>query len=233
VLNTGVKNMSQVVSQTQNSSQTPTPVFKIFTWGRFRYGDLEVIYPKRVSLAKLTSRRGENVLETDLFTVKYRNNDSNRNLDREVEFINVKQPLLIRYRGSRSASKSFDEVYLIRQDGDKVVTQQLEIKERTFDAEVGKYKVTYLEKYVEFEDNEIRLETVEIGKEVIQSKLVVRLYRENSKVIASGDTYNVKEVLKSLGFKWDSFKRVWYSDKADIAEVKAVLSNHINVEVNE
>jgi hypothetical protein len=223
--------MSQIVNVNQTQTQTPTPSFKIFTWGRFRYGDLEVIYPRKISLAKLTNRRGENVLETDLFTVKYRNNDSNRNLDREVEFTSVKQSLLVRYRGARSATKRFDEVYLIMQDGDKVIAQQLEIKERTFEAEVGKYKVTYLEKYVEFEGNEIRLETVRIGSEVIKSKLTVRIYRENGKVIASGDTYNVKEILKSLGFKWDPMKKVWYNDKADATEVKAVLSSHVNVEV--
>jgi len=225
--------MSQIVSQTQDSSQTQTPTFKIFTWGRFRYGDLEVIYPRKISLAKLTYRRGENVVETELFSIRYRNCDSNKNLNREVEFVSVKRPMIVRYYGSMSASKKFDEVYLIRQDGDKVFAEQLEIKERTFDAEVGKYRITYLEKYVEFEGNEIRLETVETGREVIQSKLTVKLMVENGKVIASGDTYNVKEILKSLGFKWDSFKRVWYVEGSDIAEIKAVLSNHINVEVSE
>jgi len=186
-----------------------------------------------MDLVKLTFREGENMLKTDLFTIRYRNYDSNKNLNREVEFISVERPIIVRYHGSRSASKSFDEVYLIMQDGDKVIAQQLEIKERTFNVEVGKYKITYLEKYVEFKDAEIRLETIEIGKEVIKSKLVVRLYRENNKVVASGDTYHVRDVLKSLGFKWDSLKQVWYSEKADIAEVKTVLSSHVNVEVVE
>jgi hypothetical protein len=227
VLNTGVKNMSQVVNQTQNSGQT----FKIFTWGRFRYGDLEVIYPRKISLDKLTFREGENVLETELFAIRYKNYDSNRNLNREVEFIVVKQPIVIRYHGAMSASKYFDEVYLLRMDGGKVVVEKLEVKERTFNAEVGKYKITYLEKYVTFKDVEIRLETIEVSKEVIKSKLAVRVYREGSRIVVSGDTYYIKEQLKQLRFKWDPLKQVWYNEKADIAEVKAVLSNHINVEV--
>ena len=59
--------------------------------------------------------------------------------------------------------------------------------------------------------------------------------QEGSRIVVSGDTYHIKELLKQLKFKWDPLKQVWYNEnaKTDIAEVKAVLSNHINVEVSE
>ena len=192
-----------------------------------------MIYPKKIDLTRLTFREGENVVETDLFTIRYRNRDSNKNLNREVEFVSVKRPIIVRYYGSMSASKRFDDVYLIRQDGDKVVAEMLEVKERTFNVEVGKYKITYLEKYVTFEDIEMRLETIEVSKEVIKNKLSVRIYKEGSRIVVSGDTYHIKELLKQLRFRWDPLKQVWYVEGSDIAEIKAVLSKHINVEVSE
>jgi ribonuclease BN (tRNA processing enzyme) len=51
-----------------------------------------------------------------------------------------------------------------------------------------------------------------------------RLYLKvrGGKVVVSGDTYPVKDALKSLGFKWDPMERVWRAT-ADINAVKARL----------
>jgi hypothetical protein len=48
---------------------------------------------------------------------------------------------------------------------------------------------------------------------------------KGGKVIVFGDTYPVKDALKSLGFKWDPVERVWYAPaNVDINSVMAKLA---------
>jgi hypothetical protein len=53
---------------------------------------------------------------------------------------------------------------------------------------------------------------------------------ENGKVYVSGDTYDIKEELKRHGFKWDSLRKAWYTDKLSSQDVVEILRS-LGVEV--
>jgi hypothetical protein len=62
--------------------------------------------------------------------------------------------------------------------------------------------------------------------EEVTTKSGRKLYLKvkDGKVIVFGDTYPVKDALKSLGFKWDPAERVWYAPAtSDISTIKAKL----------
>jgi len=48
------------------------------------------------------------------------------------------------------------------------------------------------------------------------SKMVkkeIHIRREGEKIIVSGDTYPIKEILKLYKLRWDPKRRVWYKDE--------------------
>jgi hypothetical protein len=73
---------------------------------------------------------------------------------------------------------------------------------------------------------EYAFETRKAVEEVVEivtksgKKLFMKV--KNGKLVVYGDTFHVKEVLKSMGFGWDPLEKVWYAT-ADINTVKARL----------
>mgnify|MGYP001772552453 CR=1 FL=1 len=90
--------MSQV--QTNQSNQLQ---LKIFTWGSCRRGYAEIIWPRRIDLAVLTSKDGKHTVEIDEAIIEYENYDSRKNMHRDVT-IKAKNPIIVRYHGRESCN---------------------------------------------------------------------------------------------------------------------------------
>jgi len=77
----------------------------------------------------------------------------------------------------------------------------------------------------------IKRREVDFRKELI-GKPQVSLYVEDNRVIAKGDTYQCKDVLKRLKMRWDTLSRCWVGE-VDVEEVKKALKNAgVEVSVN-
>jgi hypothetical protein len=187
--------------------------FEIFTWGSCQRGYLRVLHPIEVDVADLTSRRGEGVVEIPgVAVLRFENRDSSRNMHREVEFIDVQQPLVVRYYGARSCSKSFDDVYLVKKVDGQVVVERLEQKEEVAVVENGKYRVTTKRTYVEVDGKRVYVAESEIRREVCTDRLVVKVKASGTRVYVLGDTYHVKDRLKEMKYRWDPNVKAWFKD---------------------
>ena len=67
----------------------------------------------------------------------------------------------------------------------------------------------------------VKRREVNFRKELI-GKPQVSLYVEGNKVIAKGDTYQCKDILKRLKMRWDTLSRCWVGE-VDVEEVKKAL----------
>jgi len=185
---------------------------EIFTWGSCQRGYAKILYPKELDLAAVTGREGEHEVEiSGLCRIRYENHDSSKNLNREIEIVDVYVPfLIVRSYGALSCSRSFDKVYLVKKADNQLKFEELGLKEEVATLENGKYRVTTKKTYVEVEGQKVYVAEKEVAREVCVDKLEVRIKTTNGRVYVLGDTYHIKDKLKSLGYRWDPNVKAWY-----------------------
>ena len=216
--------MSQVQVQIQ-AVEKPQVVFHIFTWGSCRRGYLEILHPKRIDLARWTGREGVHEVEIPgICKIRYSNADSRKNLHRSVEILDVYTTIVIRNYGRVSCSHGFEEVCVVTKKGDKLVYEKPEVKTEVAIEERGKHRVTVEKRYVEVNGTKVYIDDVEIERELCMEKLKVTLKKIGDRVVASGDTYHVRDVLKKHKMMWDPNNKVWHV---------AIWSTDINALVQE
>jgi len=202
-----------------SQTQSMYPSFNIFTWGSCRFGEVEILYPNRLALSKVTKKEGKHILDLGAIVIEYDNHDSRKNLHRDVRIVEVREPVVVRYYGRSSCSHGFDEVWVIDRDG----ARQVDLRSRVVTKENGKYRYTIQQYYVEFDGKEIVVKEDIIEKQPIMEKLEVRARVDGNKIIVSGDTFHVRDVLKALKFRWDWKTKTWYNECADEADVGYTL----------
>lgn len=203
----------------------------IFTWGSCRQGYAEIIYPKRVDLSEPTGRDGIHEVEiSGLCKIKYENRDSSKNLNREVEVVDVYAPfLVIRHHEALSCGKSFDKVYKVYKNGGEIRFEELEPKEELVEVENGKFKVLMKRAYVEVDGQKLYLKESEVRREVCVDRLAVKVLQRNGRVYVLGDTYYVKDRLKEMKYRWNPNVKAWFKD-SDVNKVVEELES-IGVQV--
>jgi hypothetical protein len=202
------------MSQVQVQSQIPK--FEIFSWGSCRRGYLDIIYPRKVDLVKWTWKRGEHEVEIPgLCRIKYYNADSSKNYHRTVEVVDVYTTLVLDYHGAHSCSRSFRELYVVRKVDGKLVFEKPEVKSETAVVERDKYRVTVEREYIEVDGQKIYTGEYVVDRELCIEKLYVKVIEAGDSVIVAGDTYEIKERLKALGYKWHPESKVWYKKKTN------------------
>jgi len=196
-----------------SQAQTQIPKLVIFTWGSCGRGHLEIVYPKRVDLAAWTRREGVHEVEIPgICKIKYENRDSRKNLHRYVEIVDVYTTMVIRNYGRESCGHGFERIYVVRKENGRIVYEAPAIKTEVAVEDRGKYKVTVEKRYVEVHGVKVYIDASELEKEVCFEKLKVTLKKQNGKVIATGDTYHVKDKLKEHGMRWDPVNKAWYAE---------------------
>jgi NACalpha-BTF3-like transcription factor len=217
------------------SAPEPAPELVIFTWGSCRRGYLEIVYPKRINLEPWTRREGVHEVEIPgVCRIRYENRDSSKNLHRYVEILDVYTTIVVRNYGSRSCSHSFERVYIVRKENNGVVYEEPEVKTEVAVEEHGKYKITIEKRFVEVNGVKAYIDARELDKEVCMEKLKVTLRRESDKIIATGDTYHIRETLKKYGMRWDPASKTWHTtvEKIDVNELVLELEQlGVQVEV--
>jgi hypothetical protein len=229
----------RVAEQTMQDKQVETEkknkVFYLFTWGSCRYGTLKAYYPKYVEFGNWTRREGTHEVEIPgVCKIVYSNHDSNKNIHRDVEIVDIYSPLVLRYYGNSSCSHSFDYVYIVRKIGGRLVYEEPEVKSEVVTEERGKYLVTLEKRYVELDGKKVYLDEAEIAKEPIREKLKVALKKQNGKILVIGDTFHIKDKLKAFGMKWDPLAKAWYTTSGDIDTLKTKIEQlGIQTEIQE
>ncbi|PNV81477.1 MAG: hypothetical protein C0179_02535 [Fervidicoccus sp.] len=207
------------------------PRFGIWTWGSCRHSHVVVLHPRRFSLGEVTGRHGEHIVDLGFMTIKYTNNDSRKNLNRRIEVVEVRSPVVIRNYGASSCNPSsrFDRIYLLMPPNNVTELEVRErVEERMVERESKTVRVTELIRYVEVPDvgaieidrKTLRVDTVEYKKYVL--KVYVIKSPGKTVIELNGDTFPIKDKLKELGYKWDSLDKVWK---------KIVHNDYINVEI--
>jgi hypothetical protein len=214
----------QTMQDKQAEKEKRGKVFYLFTWGSCRYGTLKAYYPKYVEFGNWTRREGTHEVEIPgVCRIVYSNHDSNKNIHRDVEIVDIYSPLVVRYYGNSSCSHSFDYVYIVRKVDGKIVYEEPEVKTETVVEERGKYRVTLEKRYVDLDGQKVYIDVTEIEREVIPEKLKVTLKKLNDRVIVAGDTFNIRDKLKALGMRWDPTAKAWYTTAMDTETLKTKL----------
>jgi len=229
--------MSQAQTQITPVKEEEIPAqhrFTIFTWGSCRRGYLEILYPQRINLAQWTRYEGIHEVEIPgICKIRYENRDSRKNTYRVVEIIDIYTPMVIRNYGSRSCGHGFEGIYIVKKENGKIIYEEPEVKTEVVVEERGKYRVTAERRYVEVGNEKVYIDVNELEKEVCVEKLKVTLKRLSDRIVAIGDTYYVKEILKAFGFWWDPVSKAWHnSPKIDINKLVLKLEQTgVQVEV--
>jgi len=214
----------QTVQDKQAGTEKKNKVFNLFTWGSCRYGHLKAYYPKYVDFVAWTRREGEHEIEIPgVCKIRYTNYDSRKNMHRDVEILDIYEPMVIRYYGNSSCSHSFDHVYVVRKIGGRLVYEEPEVKSEVVKEEREKYLVTLEKRYVELDGKKVYLDEAVIAKEPIPEKLKVALKKLQDRILVVGDTFHVKDKLKALGMKWDPVNKAWYTTSGDIDTLKTKI----------
>jgi hypothetical protein len=201
---------------------TTAPKFGIWTWGSCKRTFVEMVYPQRFDFLWVTRRTG--TARTQWFVIDVANMDSRKNLNREFTFIDVFKPIIVYVHGARACGKPFEHAFLITKDKDGIAYAELPIEVETTTEMKGKFATLYEVRYVIYNDQKIVLRKTEISKKKIAYLIKVKV--ENDKIVISGDTYEVRDALKKLGFRWNPSDKTWVAPvSVGVDFVKAELES--------
>jgi hypothetical protein len=186
-------------------SETAPKEFEIFSWGSCRRTYVEMLYPRKLNFEWITGRSG--ISRTEWFVIDVVNNDSRKNVNRKFTFVDVFQPIIVYYHGALSCSRSFEVVYLVEKEGGSITFTELPIQREVVTEHTGKYSIVNEISYVEYAGERIVLRKRELSKEKVV--YVVNIKIDKDKIIVSGDTYEIRELLKKMRFKWDPNLKAW------------------------
>jgi hypothetical protein len=132
----------------------------LYTYGRCQATYAEIVYPVKLDLLRVSSRRGEYELELDYAKLLVVSRDSAKNRHRAVTVI-PKTTVLVRYYGSISCSKSCNEFILLEPGRDPVALEPIsEVREE----QVGKYTVLKELLYVVINNEKLKVGEREIER---------------------------------------------------------------------
>jgi uncharacterized protein (UPF0216 family) len=211
-------------------SEAAPAKFKIWTWGSCGRSSVFMVHPTRMDLAWVTGRSG--TVKTEWFVLDVVNMDSRKNMNREFTFLDVFQPIVIYHFGSTSCSKDFEAVYIIAKEGGSITIKELPIEVETKTETMGRFATLYEIKYVVYNGEKIVLKQREISKKKLA--YVVNVKTVGNKIVVSGDTFEVKDVLKRMGFRWNPSDKTWIAlASIGVETVKAELEKVPEVIVKE
>jgi hypothetical protein len=217
-------------TQNQNPAQTPALQLRIFTWGSCRRGHVyvyDIESGKRFDLYYYTQKSGEGELKLPVLHGRFLNEDSRKNLHRTVYIHGSTRPVVVWYTGRESCNpkSAFDDAWLIIGSSITPLEVKNETAEEVVDNGSERYKAAFDVTFVETPYGRVVLdkvfrhaiETLEVTKIPVE----IAYSSSRKRLVVSGKTYHVKEMLKKMGFKWDG--AYWYRDAVDVEEAKRVV----------
>ena len=214
--------MAETQNQNTNQQVDSSKVFYINSIGSCSRSYLEILYPKKVGFNELLGLSYKTrTIETDLAIFEIEMHDSSKNWHRQIK-ITPKVAMIVRQWGQGSCNHNsiFDNVYLLRPESEP---EEVEIKNEIREVDEDKYHKKIIVNYVEFDNKKIELSKEVLEQTPIITKLELVITVEKDKVTISGDTYNVRDVIKALKFKWNGIKKWWERSGTDYDDVQMKL----------
>ena len=161
--------------------------------------------------------------------------DSRKNAHKIVKV--PRDQVLVVYSITRTSGNSYPNLEIISdavENAEVKMREEVEVKEEGNKRVKNYYEVEYIEivmkdgKKIEapVERRYLRTESELLGKPVVTLTIL------STEIVASGDTYHVRDVLKALGFKWNSSSKTWTRPaSSDINEIIQKLSEKAEVNV--
>jgi hypothetical protein len=178
-----------------------------------------MLHPVKLDLRTITGKSG--TIKTDWFVLDVVNMDSSKNLNREITFLDVHKPIIIHHYGAHSCSRDFEAVYLVTKENGNVVAKELPIQRETRTENTGRFIAVYEVAFIEYNGERIVLREKEVSKSKTVYTVSVKV--EGDKTVVSGDTFEIRDMLKRLGLRWDGARRVWVAPATIAETVKAEL----------
>ena len=207
--------------------------FFINSYGGCSRSYLEIIYPKKISFNELlTMSNKTRTLTTDIAEFMIESNDSKKNWHRKIT-IKPKVAILVHKwgQGSCNPNSTFNEVWLLTLNNEPA---QLEMKDEIRERDDGKYHIKEIIRYVEFDNKRFDIMSEILDKQIIESKIEITISVMPNKVIISGDTYNLRDIIKALKFRWDGASRTWQRNGSDYDDIQIELEQRgIKVNIKE
>jgi hypothetical protein len=221
------QSMNPGVGAGPGASATAPVKFEIWSWGSCKRKNLFMVYPERLNIEWITNKSG--TVKTEWFILDVVNMDSRKNVNREITFVDIFQPIVVYYFGALSCSKDFEMVYLITKEKGGITVQELPIQIETRTETMGRFATLYEIRYITYNNQRIVLRQKEIGRKKLA--YVVNIKVVGNKIVVSGDTFEVKDVLKRMGFRWNPSDKMWVASatigvdavKAELEKIPEVL----------
>ena len=212
------------------------------TWGSFGQYVLDVavlrdgtiIDPRKLKYPYEKDLEKEIQLSNGV-TIIAKQKDSNKNAHKIVKV--PKLEVLVVYSVEKTSSKIYPYLEIVADD---VADAQLKAKEEVEEKVEGNKKIKnyYEVEYIEITMKDGKKLETPVEKKYVKTesellgKPVVTLTVLSNEIVASGDTYHVRDVLKALGFKWNSSSKTWTRlASSDINEIVQKLSEKAEVNV--
>ncbi len=182
--------------------------------------DGQVLDPKDVPRGKNFTTKKKIVINGKEYEIEYIARDSNKNAHRYIK-LPKEIVLAIIHEGATSSGW---KGYQIEGPGEIITEDQLREQVN------GRFKYTKTVRAYYYRYNNINVklseETLGFEKELVakpQVELLINDLGNISRIRARGDTFHVKDVLKSIGYRWDGVTKTWYYDakKEELDDVLA------------
>jgi len=226
--------MSQVQVRTQPSNSTPQAdqhiEIKYTTWGSFGQFTNEYVVLRNGTVIDAKSlsrtvRRGDVIIkEINGVKVIVMDSSSRKNTHVTVQIPASEVLAVIEESKSSSGHKGF----IVKYGGGEIIAED---EEKVWDAGRIRYVKTVRKYYYVNGDMKVLIAEREVDFQKIKTKLVVSVIEEGNKVYVSGDTYDIKDKLKTYGFRWDPLRKAWYINNLSKNDVIEILKS-LDVEVN-
>lgn len=191
-------------------SQVQTLKVRIYTWGRCRHGNVVIVYPEKLNLMNITRLGGKHTVELPYAIINYYNNDSRKNIKRDVEIVPKSRVIVWHYgSGSCNPKSKFNEICVLEPGKEPV---KIPVQSEILETEENGYIVTKYIEYAVVNGEKLVLKCEEDRKK----KLKVVVSKSEGRATFTGDTYHVREILKSLYCRWNPETRSWILTREDV-----------------
>jgi len=167
---------------------------------------------KLLDPAELPLKKGDKNVEIDIFGIKIVVNDESSRKNRKIHVFVPKNAVIAII--SESATSGGWKGFKLNGPGEIVAEIAENVTENGNKRIIKRIKTYYYQNNAINVKIPLKSENVSVQTELISKPQIV-VNKLSDRILITGDTYQIREKLKALGFKWDALKKAWYTENSD------------------